>query len=159
MPVMKQGGESPLIFVLKGLIPYTQANLLLSFKPSAFFYELEKRSGHTRSSIQSAYWRAQRSGLITNDTIPRLTARGQQKLQPYIAQHLTGSAQLLVVFDIPESTALARRRFRLLLRRLHFNQVQKSVWITDFDHRSVLGEAIRELQLEECVKTYEAIEI
>lgn len=155
---MTRGSESPLIFVLKGLVPYTHENLLLSFRPSEFFYELEKLSGHSRGSLRAAYGRAQRSGLVTCDPIPRLTKMGRQKLQPFVAQYLPGKGQLLVVFDIPEATAFARRQFRLLLRQLQFEQVQQSVWITVFDHRQTLTEAIKELHLDGCVKMYEAIE-
>jgi CRISPR-associated endonuclease Cas2 len=151
--------HSALVYVLKGLLPYTRQNLLLTYKPSRFFYELSQQSGHSQAALRSAFRRAEHAGLITNSTVPALTAKGRQKLQPFVAEKLGRNAKLLVIFDIPESAAHLRRELRALLRKLGFNQVQLSVWITSYDHREVITEAIEELGLAKYVEMYEAARI
>ena len=51
---------------------------------------------------------------------------------------------------------MMRHEFRRLLKRLDFQYVQQSVWVTDLDHRKVLAEAVKKLELKDCVKLYEA---
>ena len=148
--------NSALAYVLKALVPYTRPNLLLTYKPHLFFRELEHTSGYSRPTLRTALWRARKSGLVTADTVPRLTARGRQKLQPFVAQKLRSNAKLLVIFDVPEARAPVRRQFRLLLRSLEFRQIQLSVWMTEYDHREVIMEAINELSLHDEVQLFEA---
>ena len=88
--------------------------------------------------------------------LPRLTAKGKQKLQPFIATKLQENARLMVVFDIPEEKAELRRQFRTLLRELKFEQAQLSVWITDFDHKDILLEAVEDMQLDGYIQIYES---
>lgn len=145
-----------MMFVLRGLIPYTHENLLLSFKPHAFFAELEKISNHPRSSLKSAYYRARQSGYISDDVVPKLTAQGKKHIEPFIAQKLSNKAKLLVIFDIPEAQSGKRRQFRRLLQNLDFKQIQLSVWMTEYDHRETLTAAMRELGLQDFVQIYEA---
>lgn len=76
-------------------------------------------------------------------------------MQPYIATKLAKQARLMVTFDIPEENSHLRRQLRQLLREWHFEQVQKSVWISQYDYGSVLVEAIEELGLGECVQVFE----
>ncbi len=61
--------RSPLVYVLVALVPYTQPNLLLAFKPGLFFIELEKVSRYKQATLKAAYWRAQRQGLIEQQKI------------------------------------------------------------------------------------------
>lgn len=65
----------------------------------------------------------------------------------------------MVIFDIPEYSALLRRRLRRLLKVLRFIQVQKSVWITEYDHRDVLGQAVKEMDLADYVEIYECAKL
>lgn len=150
---------SPLVYVLKGLMPYSHENLLLAFKPKLFFAELAKISNHSESALRAAFYRAQQHKLIDDGVIPRLTVLGRQELQPFIAQHLANNAELVVIFDIPEVIADIRRQFRLLLRNLEFRQVQQSVWATRYDYRGVIKEAIKELDLTDYVQMYEAVKL
>ncbi len=148
-------------FILEAFIPYTRANLLLSFKPSLFFNELEKRSGRNKRTLESAYYRLIRKGLIELDEnrIPRLTDKGRRKTKLYKPEKLELGARLIVIFDIPEEQRMKRRRLRLLLRELSFRRVQQSVWETSFDHREYLRAEIAEMHLQEHVKVYEAAQI
>lgn len=149
-------------YVLSGLIPYTEANLKLTFKPSVFFNDLEKldqiKAG--KKTLKSAYYRAIKQGLVEIDEqkIPRLTKKGLKKVKPYKPERLKGS-RLMVIFDIPEERRYKRNRLRTLLRELSFNQVQKSVWTSDYDHRQYLRAEIADMQLQEYVKVYEASQI
>ena len=155
--IMKEHRHSALIFVLKGLMPYSRESMLLAFKPNRFFNELEQLSGYSQKTLRTSYYRARRSGMLTiqHDT-PRLTTRGKQQLQPFIATRLSGNAQLMVIFDVPETASPVRRQFRLALRKLDFTQVQQSVWMTAYDHRKLIEEIVNELNLENCVQIYEA---
>ena len=149
-------------YVLSSLIPYTEANLKLSFKPNAFFNDLEKldRYEASRNSIKASYYRAVRDGLIETDgALPHITEKGLSQLRRYEPKRLTGAASILVIFDIPEEERRARQKLRTLLRELHFSQVQKSVWQTEYD---VLNYLVPELQaghLYEYVQVYESARI
>lgn len=148
--------QSALVFVLKGLIPYSRENLLLSFKPSLFFNELEKISRYKKWTLEKAYYEARRNKLFENEVnIIRLTEAGQKIIRPYVAKRLKNEARLMVIFDIPEDMAVTRAKFRRILKLWNFSQVQKSVWITSYDHNASIKEVVAELGLEECVEQYE----
>lgn len=145
-------------------MPYSEANLKMSFKPGLFFYDLEniakqKRKKHSYAKIRSAYYRAVKNGYITLESgQPQLTASGKSKLKPYSPQELEG-ASLMIVFDIPEYERQKRRRLRILLKALQFKQVQKSVWITKFDCQELLKLEIEEQGLSKYVLAFEAIKL
>jgi DNA-binding transcriptional LysR family regulator len=105
--------------------------------------------------------------------VPRLFA-GFRKLHPHaelklqegiqddlIAGLRTGRFDLALLYrlDIPEDLASLRQKFRWVLKRLEFTQVQQSVWMTDRDYREILVETINELGLNECVELYEALKL
>lgn len=148
-------------FVLEAFVPYAKADFLLNFKPSAFFNELEKKSGRKRRSLESAYYRLIKKGLIELDDkrIPRLTEKGRRKAMSYKPQRLKFGAHLIVIFDIPEEERRKRRRLRQLLQELSFRKVQQSVWETEYDHREYLRAEIAEMNLQEHVRVYEAAQI
>lgn len=155
------GGHSALIFVLKGFVPYTHENYLLACRPNQFFNELEKTSDiYSRSTLRNAYWRAKQQGFIqeTNAHI-KLTPTGLKRLRPFIAECLGKDARLIVMFDIPEKDVAKRHALRRLLKAWEFQQVQKSVWVTDMDYRSLLVDAVRELDLGNCVEIHESLKI
>lgn len=146
-------------FILRGLLlPFSRENLLLAYKPGKFFYELSKISGHREPTLRAAFNRAKQSGLIEIDdnALPRLTAKGKIKAAPFVSKKLTNKGQLLVIFDIPVIRGSTRRDFRQLLKNLGFKQVQQSVWVTSYDRRDSIIEAIAEYQLDGYVEFYEA---
>jgi|SRR3989344_9077025 len=149
--------KSALVFVLKGLVPYSRENMMLAFKPNLFFNELEKISRYKRQTLETAARRAQEKGLIeiSRQQQLRLTNLGRRRVRPYIATKLKGNGKLMVIFDIPEEKAIDRQRLRRLLRKWQFIQVQKSVWLTAYDFREALQEAVDELGLSGCVELYE----
>ncbi len=151
--------KSALTHILLGLIPYSRDNLALSFAPSKFFRQLEASTGYSERAFKQAYYRARQRGYITTDTVPRLTQKGLRVTQPFVAHKLKSDAQLMIIFDIPEANAFLRRQLRLLLRQLEFQQVQKSVWATDYDYKDLLIEAVGELRLDGCVEIFECARI
>ena len=101
--------------------------------------------------------RARQQGLIEQiDNQLRLTALGQRVARPYSAGKLK-NGKLMIIFDVPEDQAANRRQLRLLLRKWEFKQSQKSVWVSDYDHRDSIKEAIEELHLDGFVKLYECV--
>lgn len=147
--------QSALVYVLVALIPYSKPNLLLAFRPSEFFKELQKISRYRQKTLKEAYWRGIRNGLISNSPSPQLTKLGEKKAAPYIGTKLSREARLLVIFDIPEEESYKRQAFRNLLKAWGFYQVQKSVWQTSYDYRNLIMEAIEELNLSGYVEVYE----
>lgn len=149
--------RSSLVYVLVALIPYSKPNLLLTFRPSQFFKELEKVSKYRRETLRDAYRRGVRSGYIKQvDEQPKLTSLGKRRAQPFVATKLAQNSRLMVIFDIPEQQAGLRQQFRGLLRQWQFEQVQKSVWLSEYDYREALIEAIGELNLVGCVEIHES---
>ncbi len=148
-------------YVLLGLIPYTEANLKLSFMATHFFNDLEKlqRVKADKRALRTAYYRAIQKGLIEidDDGMPRLTIKGKHKTKDYKPKVLGKNARLLLVFDIAEESRWKRDRLRALLRELSFEQVQKSVWECPYDHREYLKAEIQEIGLHDNVIVYEAL--
>lgn len=148
--------KSALVFVLKGLIPYTQENLMLAFKPNIFFNELEKISRYKRWTLEKAYYEAERQKLFQRQAnIISLTESGRRIVRPFIAERLSNKAKLMVVFDIPEDMAVKRAKFRRIIKQWNFNQVQKSVWITSYDHKDSVKDLLAEMGLKDFVELYE----
>ena len=146
-------------YILKALVPYTEQNLLLAFHPSKFLSDLERTSGYSRQTLKQTYLRAKKQRMISLDTTPRLTAKGRQYVQPFIAKKLAGGGNLMVIFDIPQDFSDQRRQFRNLLRHLEFAQTQRSVWMSPNDHVDCIREAVRDLHLGDWVQLYEASKI
>lgn len=150
-------------YVISSLIPYTESNLKLSFRPNAFFNDLEKLSDHKHSkeAVRMSYYRALKRGLIEvgDDSRPRLTDVGVKQLKRYEPQKLCGEASVLVIFDIPERERELRRQLRTLLRELKFEQIQQSVWRSEYDVMEYLVPEIRDNGLDRYVQVHEAARI
>lgn len=151
--------KSATVYLLEALVPYSDANLKLLFKPHLFFYELERRSVYKKRSFQNAFYKLKREGMIEFiGGAPYLTELGQAKLKLYNPDKLTGSC-LMVIFDIPEEERTKRQKLRLLLRELKFSHVQHSVWVSEYDSRKYLKAEIKDLRLEPYVKIFESHEL
>lgn len=167
----KELPDSSLKYVLESLIPYTDANLKLSFSPNLFFNDLEnidwqrnehkQRRRYKRSTLRQAYYWAKREKLIVCNEhgVPFLTEEGKQKIKPYRPTKLGKDAYLLVTFDIPEKQRFLRDHFRRLLKEMEFKQIQKSVWKSEYDFREVLENEIKLHSMGEKVNVYEATKI
>lgn len=70
---------------------------------------------------------------------------------------------LLIFFDIPEKQKKIREHFRILLKSMGFQQLQKSVWMTPYDVIRDIKKAILEYGISKntellLVKKFESIE-
>lgn len=148
---------------MKSLIPYSEPNLKLTFRPNQFFNDLEKldQIKASRQSIRSNYYRSIRKGLILKekDGIPRLTDKGLKKIGLFNPNKLDKDARILVTFDIPEEHRILRRRLRVILLELKFKQVQKSVYETEYDVLVYLQNEIKENKLGKFINIYESVKI
>lgn len=152
-------GRSTLGYVLEALLPYSEANIRLIYKPHQFFTELEKISEYKSRSLQNAFYSLKKRGLIEfNDGQPRLTPKGYQHLLLFKPKEIPG-AHLMIVFDIPEKQRNKRYQLRNLIRELKFKQVQKSVWVTKYECREYLNAEVKQLNVGQYVKIFEAREI
>lgn len=155
--------QSPTHYILKGLIPYTEANIKLSFKPNQFFDDLEKLDAikAKKKSIKTSYYRAIKKGLVEfdDDGYPRLTSKGERKIKIFKPKKLAKDARILLTFDVPEEKKRKRERLRAVLREFKFKQVQKSVWETEYDVLKFLEAEIKDNQLENYINIYESIKI
>jgi phage antirepressor YoqD-like protein len=158
---MAKSHKSSLQYILEGLVPYTEANLLLTFKPSSFFNELEKIDIRKRAkaSYKSTYYRAIRNGYFTIDTTgrPSLTPKGVKKLKIYKPTKLGNDARVMLVFDIPEVIKFKRERLRATLRELKYIQIQKSVWISEYESWEILKEELDMLDIAQYVDMFEVV--
>jgi len=73
-----------------------------------------------------------------------------------IKKKLPKSEQCLVVFDIPENISKLRDVFRSFLRKAGFEQVQLSVWQSQFDVIGLLSRLVKQLDIEKWVQVYRA---
>ena len=161
--IMSTLPDSALKYILMALVPYTEANMQLSFSPNLFFNDLEKidtRKHYSRKHWQNTYYRAKSANLIDTkkNQAPQLTGRGKALLDLYFPKKLQNT-QLMVIFDIPEKDASKRRALRRVLKKLHFLQIQRSVWTTEYDCRSYLQSEIAWLNLERYIHIYEVKKI
>jgi len=165
--------ESSLRYVLESLVPYTDANLKISFAPSVFFRDLEnidrqktmrstdsRQKKYSLGAIKNAYYRAIRSGYIeTENGIPKLTRKAKLAIEPYEPKRLGDKACIMVAFDIPEKLRSRRNQLRLLLKELRFRPVQQSLWSSSYDHRKILKVELKNLDIDKYVHVYEAVRI
>lgn len=150
-------------YVLSALVPYTEANLKLAFKPNIFFDDLANLSetAMNKAALKTSYYRLVQKGCIELDTRgqPTLSDKGKQQLSLYEPQKLPGGAGLLLVFDIPENQRAKRDHLRTLLRELKFRMIQQSVWHTAYDSREYLRTELEKYQLTPYVKLYESVQL
>lgn len=152
-------GRSSIGYILEALLPYSDANLKLIYKPHQFFSDLEQISNYKKRTLQNSFYKLKQQDLIEfEDGIPHLTTKGFVKLQLY-KPVLIRNAYLMIIFDIPECERVKRQRLRVLLRELRFTQVQKSVWTSQYETRDYLKAQIKDLRIENYVKVFESHEI
>lgn len=155
-----QKNYSALEYILLALVPYSRPNLKLSFKPRAFFYDLEHISRRPKNTLKSTMSKAIRRGLIERvDGLPVLTEKGLAKIAPLKARKLKKDVRLMVAFDIPEEIRYKRRQLRTFLQIHHFKQAQKSLWTSEFDYRKELKMVVDELDIGTFVDIYECAKI
>lgn len=150
-------------YILSALLPYTEANMKLAFKPNKFFNDLEKLDGlkAEKRSIKANYYRLIKTGFVKLDDKgkPFLSKKARKKLMTRKPKKLDGNKKILIAFDIPEAERNKRDGLRALLKQLEFKQIQLSVWETDYDYRDYLKSEIQNYDLEKYVSMYESLRI
>ncbi len=159
---MASKNDSALKYLLLALVPYSEPNLKLAYKPNLFFDDLEHiaaRKRYSKSHLKNTFYKAKQAGLVDVDNgYVRLTSRGEAVLKIYEPKKLPGS-QLMVIFDVPEAHLAKRQAFRRTLKRLEFRQVQRSVWVSEYDYKDYLKTEVIWLGIAEYVEIYESLRI
>ncbi|HBV33681.1 TPA: CRISPR-associated endonuclease Cas2 [Patescibacteria group bacterium] len=62
----------------------------------------------------------------------------------------------VVIFDVPESQAAARKQLRLLLKQGGFCKLQQSVWLSQTNTYQTVAEFVQQTKLFEWVNVYQA---
>lgn len=93
--------------------------------------------------------------------ILKLTEKGRQELilRKLLQDKKWDGKWRIVIFDIPEKHRRVRDIFRRQLKMWQFNQLQKSVWVGKKDLVKELTKFVKDLNISEWVKIFEATEI
>ena len=148
--------------VLKAFIPHSRENTMLAFKPGQFFNHLdyiEKVSGANRATISSTISRAKRAGLLKTDDRGNLQTTWRGKLKVPSLPNRKIRNHMVIIFDIPEHSRNKRDLFRRYLQSTGAEQVQKSVWKTQYDIYNDVLSAIKDLEIVDYVSLFMADEI
>ncbi len=133
--------------ILKALVPYSEQNLKLAFKPGLFFRDLEHLTQANRNTLAATMSRAKRVGwVIERNGVPILSKTGRAKIQEVSKADLL-QGWLLLTYDIPETRRADRDRLASDLKRLNFKRLQKSTWYTNEDYVDALKELITNLKI------------
>ncbi|HAS84668.1 MAG TPA: hypothetical protein DCS23_01140 [Candidatus Yonathbacteria bacterium] len=107
------------------------------------FKYFDPKNARDRARIKSSVMRLERAGFVKRKDgkggVFMLTENGREKAMHYalaqmkiVEQKKWDKKWRLVMFDVPEKKAQARRAINLALKRLGCAQYQKSVFITPF---------------------------
>jgi phenylacetic acid degradation operon negative regulatory protein len=91
----------------------------------------------------------------------RLTDKGQQELilRKLLEDKNWDGKWRIVIFDIPEKHRKIRNAFRRELRLWQFEQWQKSVWVGKKDVAKEIRKFVKDLNISDWVKVFEAKQI
>ena len=144
--------NSVIIELLKAMVPYSEQNLKLAFKPKLFFNDLERATFANRDTIKTTFNRALRIGyIISQDGNPILSELGRAKIPDCFRPPLLRD-WLIIAFDIPESRRYVRTALRVELKRRGFQQLQKSVWFSKYDYANEMDKIVVALKISCHVK-------
>ena len=102
-----------------------------------------------RGYIQEQVFKDSRGYLVTSKGEFSLLSI---KIKNSKKQKFHGGKWLMVFFDIPEKTKSTRELFRKQLCLLGFEQMQKSVWVSQYDTRKEIEDIIKILKISKFVK-------
>ncbi|MFA4818510.1 MAG: CRISPR-associated endonuclease Cas2 [Patescibacteria group bacterium] len=124
-------------------------------------YVLEMKKLQQKKYAKQALDQLKRSGYVKASYLGErlmatLTKKGrasnllcQLRNAPQLKQGYT-----VVIFDIPETQQLARRRWRWFLRQAGFKKLQQSVWFSKLDNYLTLNDFIKKLKLQQWVNVF-----
>jgi hypothetical protein len=120
---------------------------------------------HEEYMIRRAKYELKRQKLLQireegGQVVMELTEKGKveafkQEIMS-VRKRLSKSERCLVVFDIPENISKLRDVFRSFLIKAGFEQVQLSVWQSQFDVVGLLSGLVKQLDIEKWVQVYRA---
>lgn len=129
---------------ISGLIATSILFPTLPLALSPFLKKQQRKWGHfNKRRLKAALKRMQKSGIIEEseqegEIIFKITERGKLKLFKYQLEEITLTKPgwdrkwRLVAYDIPKGKKNQADTFRLLLKKMQFLQLQKSLWLTPF---------------------------
>lgn len=147
--------SSALLYVLQALVPFSDANIKLAFKPHLFFRDLDRIANKPKKRFERAYDRALKTGLIQGQLGGvHVTPQARALLAQFNPYLLDSGIKFMIIFDIPEKDKIKRQALRRVLRRLDFTCLQKSVWTSDYDYTELFKAYAEQQQLQSFLKIY-----
>ncbi|MFA6397315.1 MAG: hypothetical protein WDK96_00515 [Candidatus Paceibacterota bacterium] len=116
-----------------------------------------------KQSITNAIYRLKKENyILKEDKCIRILPRGvkyienkKSRLLIFNSLYKKGAPKnLLIMFDIPEIKKAEREWFRFHLRKFDYYMIQKSVWIGPSPLPKDFLDYLKEIKLEECIKTF-----
>ena len=149
--MISRQSKSVTLEILRALVPYSNQSFKLAFKPRLFFNDLENITKAKRSTLRSTYSRAINKGyIVLQDECPTLSAVGKSKFPENFRPPLLKD-WLIVAFDIPESQRHKRYELRKQLKLREFQQLQKSVWRSNYDYGHEINDLASTLRISNYV--------
>lgn len=113
-----------------------------------------------KSSLAQAIRRLKNEGYVSgvkagSSLLIKLTVKGKELMEDRKENKAWDGRWRVVVFDIPEQKRIVRNLFRRNLKKWGFNQVQKSVWVSQRDVYQKLVDYIEDLGISDWVKVFE----
>jgi phenylacetic acid degradation operon negative regulatory protein len=116
---------------------------------------------YTTNSIYKAVTRLEKDGLLKkrrkeNKIYLHLTEKGKNTIRDHRkaggrSRRTWDEKWRVVIFDVPEKRAEARRYLRSYLKSLGFGKVQRSTWITPYDFGKLIYHFSRKMDLFDCI--------
>ena len=116
---------------------------------------------YTTNSIYKAVSRLEKDGLLKkrikeNKVYLHLTEKGKNAIRAHRkagwhSRQTWDEKWRVVIFDVPEKRAKARRYLRSYLKSLGFGKVQRSIWITPYDFGNLINHFSRKMDLSDCI--------
>lgn len=136
------------VLILLGVTGVLAASLIMPGLPVAlkpFLKKQYKKWGHfNKWRLRKELKRLQKTGVIEEgkedgEVVFRLTDKGKTKLYKYKLEEMSLNKKgwdgkwRIVAYDIPKYKKNQAEAFRMLLKKLNFYQLQKSLWLTPYN--------------------------
>ena len=147
-------------------MPSLQEEILVSLYGGLFYllnpYELccGNQQYHT-NSIYKAVARLEKLGLLNKQRKEKkiylqLTEKGKKAVRVHRkagghSRRIWDEKWRVVIFDVPEKRAQARRYLRNYLKSLGFGKVQRSIWITPYDFGKLINYFSLKMKISDCI--------
>ncbi|MEK7539445.1 MAG: hypothetical protein AAB595_02305 [Patescibacteria group bacterium] len=118
---------------------------------------------YKKQSINNTLCRLNKNGYVLKENnYISLLSKGRKYIENKKVRFLTFDSpykkesprNLLVMFDIPETKKAEREWFRFHLRQFDYRMIQKSVWVGPSPLPKDFLDYIKEIKLQDCIKTF-----